>query len=295
MNVLRAVALTVLLPVLPGCGQQDHGDGRGTSASGSAAAAKDHIMEKRMEALKPPSPDSVLYMIYQRDGDGAVTYEVEGGAIVSYWYGHSFDLSGRRYFTGFSSSTEGESGPDAEAGLMEPGHVAIGQATFVQSGDETEPTWIKVDTDGYVGEFGSNDQPDDVDTSRKSQIHELQDGRMLLAVPTRRFVKGLANTSHALLLFDPDNVDELPFRRWGYLGTITGGSDNSASCEDGAVTPCVKNIGILSFGAAGEASLPNLKITLSGTTIGGPGQARELGPDDALNYTFDSATGLYRL
>ena len=48
--------------------------------------------EHDMSELKPPSADSVLYFIYQRDGDGAVSYKVDGGATVSYWYGHAFEL-----------------------------------------------------------------------------------------------------------------------------------------------------------------------------------------------------------
>jgi hypothetical protein len=68
------------------------------------------------------------------------------------------------------------------------------------------------------------------------QTHPLEDGRLLLAVPTRQFTAGVATSDYAIFLFDPDNVDTLSFRRWGYLDSIGGGDDNSASCEDGAAT-----------------------------------------------------------
>ena len=77
-----------------------------------------------MSELKPPSADSVLYFIYQRDGDGAVSYKVDGGATVSYWYGHAFELNGKHYFTGFGSRSVGE-GPEGDNGMMDPEHVAI--------------------------------------------------------------------------------------------------------------------------------------------------------------------------
>lgn len=247
-----------------------------------------------MPALKPPSPDSVLYFIYQRDGDGAHSYEVDGGAIVSYWYGHAFDFKGRHYFTGFANSTEGEEGPDAEAGLMTPGSVAISQATLVQVEEAGKPAWSQVDTDGYVGEFGSNDQADRIDATREVQSHETADGRLLLAIPTGRFATGVKTASYALFLFDPDNVDQLKYRTWGYLGTIAAGSDNAAACDEGAVMPCAASTGTLSFdSSSGTAGLPKLKVMLSGRAVSAPGEVRTLGATDALTYDFDANAGSY--
>lgn len=289
MNINHTALAALLALALSACGGNAPDKGaQGTAAApATGPAAAEHDKDSAMTALKPPSADSVLYVIYQRDGDGAVSYKVDGGAIVSYWYGQVFDLKGKHYFTGFTSKTEGEEGPDAEAGMMEPGNVAIGQATFVQGGTADAPAWVQLDTDGYVGEFGRNDQPEPLDTARKAQTHALEDGRMLLAVPTRDFNEGVAMSGYAIFLFDPDNVDKLSFRRWGYLGSIHAGDDNSASCEDGAVTPCAVSTGTLAFGAV-SGGLPTLTVSLSGKTIDGPGKLRDLGPADTLTYTFNA-------
>lgn len=295
MRQAKLALLAVVIGMLAGCGQQD-GDAA-TRTSGTAVGAQPAVEQQKdpgMTALKPPSPDSILYVIYQRDGDGAFTYEVDGGVIVSYWYGYAFDLKGKHYFTGFATRTEGTEGPEAEGGLMEPGHVAIAQATFVQGGDAAKPVWSQLDTDGYVGEFGANDQGDPVDTTRKAQSHATDDGRLVLAVPTRRFADGVATASFALFLFDPANVDDLSFRRWGYLGSIAAGSDNSAACDDGKVMPCAVSTGELTFGAPGASGLPALKVGLAGKAISGPGTLRDLGPADALTYTFNAKAGRYQ-
>lgn len=265
------------------------------NAPGHAADATqpgNHDKDQPMPALKPPSPDSVLYFIYKRDGDGAFSYEVDGGATVSFWTGHAFDFKGRHYYTGFANKTEGQE-PDGDAGMMEPGHVAISQATFVREDKAGEPGWTPVDTDGYVGEFGSNDRADEIDDSRKPQSHASEDGRMLLAIPTRRFMNGIASASYALFVFDPDNVDQLEHRSWGYLGSVAAGEDNAAACDGGAVMPCAASAGTLSFLAETDAGLPRLQVALSGEAIAGPGEVRPLGPADALTYAFDANTGTY--
>lgn len=289
MTINKTGLAALLALALAACGSNAPDAGaKGTTAAPEAGpAAAEHDKDSAMTALKPPSADSVLYVIYQRDGDGAVTYKVDGGAIVSYWYGQAFDLKGKHYFTGFTSRSEGEEGPDSDAGMMEPGNVAIGQATFVQGGTADAPAWVQQDTDGYVGQFGGNDQPEPLDTARKAQTHVLDDGRMLLAVPTRNFTEGVAMFGYAIFLFDPDNVDKLSFRRWGYLGSIHAGEDNSASCEDGAVTPCAASSGTLAFGAV-SGGLPKLTVSLSGKTIDGPGKLRDLGAADTLTYTFNA-------
>ena len=125
------------------------------TASVADAANQDVQAEKKehdMSELKPPSADSVLYFIYQRDGDGAVSYKVDGGATVSYWYGHAFELNGKRYFTGFCTRSVGE-GPEGDNGMMDPEHVAISHATFTRVEKDGKSQWSKPDTDRYVGEF----------------------------------------------------------------------------------------------------------------------------------------------
>ncbi|MCH6482397.1 hypothetical protein MMG85_02275 [Pseudoxanthomonas sp. LH2527] len=249
--------------------------------------------EEDMSELKPPSADSVLYFIYQRDGDGAVSYRVDGGATVSYWYGHAFDLNGKHYFAGFGSKSEGE-GPEGENGMMDdPEHVAISQATFTRVEKDGKVEWSKPDTDGYVGEFGRLGRADEVDTSRKAQGYATADGRYVLAVPTRDFMNGEEVQSFALFLFDPDNVDKLRFRQWGYVGSVPVSRENSAACDDSQVMPCVASTGSLTFEPAGEG-LPRLKVSSKGTTIASPGKVREMTAADAVTYTFDEASEHYR-
>ncbi len=286
MAVLLALALAA-------CSQQGSTGTAQTPAAAGAPTVAEQSKDAGMTDLKPPSADSVLYVIYQRDGDGAVSYEIDGGAMVSYWYGYPFDLKGRHYFTGFATSTAGEDSEDGEGGMMEPGHVAIAQATFVKAEDAGKPTWSQVDTDGYVGEFGQNDQPDAIDDTRKPQSQETADGRLLLALPTRRFDDGVAQASYAMFLFDPDNVDDLSFRKWGYLGSVLAGSDNAAACDEGKVMPCAASTGTLSFEAPGQGGLPNVKIALAGKEISAPGKTRDLGAEDALTYRFDTKEGRY--
>ena len=246
-----------------------------------------------MTALKPPSPDSVLYFVYQRDGDGAHSFQVEGGATVSYWYGHTFDLNGEHYFTGFTTSSVGTEGPEADSSTMEPGHVAIGQVTLVQKDQNSQAGWSQIAADGFVGEFGQSDQPETIDDTRDAVSHVLPDGRLLLGVPTRLFDDGVAVSAYAMLVFDRAGQPQTPFRMWTYAGTIQAGSDNSAACEDGVLT-CAVSTGQLSFEPSDGAALPDIRVALSGETVSGPGQTRALGSEDALIFKFDANTERYQ-
>ena len=261
------------------------------SADTATQATSPQQKEEDMSELKPPSADSVLYFIYQRDGDGAVSYKVDGGATVSYWYGHAFELNGKHYFTGFGTRSVGE-GPEGDNGMMDPEHVAISQATFTRVEKDGKSQWSKPDTDGYVGEFGRMGRAEQIDESRKAQSFTTGDGRYLLAVPTWDFVNGTDVRMFALLLFDPDNVDALEFRQWGYLGSIPVSYDNSDACDGGEVMTCAASSGTLAFEQAG-AGLPDLKVISKGTTIAAPGKVREMTEADTVVYTFDEVKQRY--
>lgn len=286
MKVLSPVLLVAMATIVSACDAPAL-----QSAQGKEQATPPQNKEEAMSELKPPSADSVLYFIYQRDGDGAVSYTVDGGATVSYWYGHAFDLKGKHYFTGFGSKSEGE-GPEGENGMMDPDHVAISQATFTRVEKEGKAEWSKPDTDGYVGEFGRMGRAEQIDESRRAQSFTTGDGRYLLAVPTRDFVNGTDVRMFALLLFDPDNVDALGFRQWGYLGSIPVSYDNSDACDGGEVMPCAASSGTLAFEQAG-AGLPDLKVVSKGTTIAAPGKVRDMTEADTVVYAFDQSTQRY--
>lgn len=287
MKQLSSLLLVSMAVLASGCDAQ--------APRPADAATQDAAPQKKdqdMSELKPPTADSVLYFIYQRDGDGAVSYKVDGGAIVSYWYGHEFDLNGKHYFTGFGSKSQGE-GPEGDDGMMDPEHVAISQATFTRVDKDGKQEWSKPDTDGYVGEFGRLGRADEIDTSRKAQGHATSDGRYVLAVPTRDFMNGEDVQSFAMFLFDPDGKDALSFRQWGYLGSVRVGGDNREACSDGQVMPCTASTGALTFEPATDGGLPSLKVTPSGSTISGPDKVRALGPADAVTYRFDANAGRY--
>ncbi len=288
---MKKLAMTMMLAlVLAGCGRSD-----GSGAAVQSAVTPEVQGSTLVTAdLQKPSPDSVLHLIYQRDGNGTENDGMEGEATVSYWFGYEFTLKGKHYFTGFATRSDGPEGPDAETGVEVPGQVALAQATFVRTGDAGKPAWSTPDTDGYIGEFGGNDQPDAVDSTRKPQSQEIADGRLLLAIPTNSFAQGVANSTYALFLFDPAGVDALPFRQWGYLGTVAAGVDNAAACDDGKVMPCAASTGTLSFQLPGQAGLPEVRIALAGKEISGPGKVRDLGAQDALSYVFDATAGSYR-
>jgi len=289
-----AISIVIATLLVAGCGQ----DGDAISASATpqeakAAPAASQEKDDSMTALKPPSPDSVLYFVYQRDGDGAHSFQVEGGDVISYWYGFPFEVQGENYFTGFTTRSTGPEGPDSESKTMEPGRVAIGQVTLVEAVQSEQQGWSQIATDGYVGEFGESDQPETVDPSRKAASHELSDGRLILGVPTRLFNDGIATPSYAMFVFDRKGLPQEPFRLWTYAGTIQAGSDNSAACEDGVLT-CAVSTGVVSFEPTSTDAMPTIRVELSGEAVTGPGQTRALGPEDALTYKFDANAGRYQ-
>lgn len=244
-----------------------------------------------MTVPRPPSPDAVLYIVYQRDGDGAHCYEVDDGALVSFWLGHAFRLAGQDYFVALTCRTAARSGLEGDGRMMRPGCVAIGQATFMAArapGANSDPAagrWLQLETDGYVGEFGCNDQPDPLDPQRPVLSQATTDGRLLLAVPTRSFFNGSGYLRYALFLFDPLNADSLPFRRWGYLGSVLAGLEEDQGNTAGA--------GSLAFGPAGGEGLPSLLIPAEPSRTCAPTAAGDPPPLDGLTYTFDAKAGRY--
>ncbi len=270
----------------------DVGDAQPTALlDAQSADAQDKVT--RLGALTPPSPHSILNLLYERDGKGARSFKVDGGDVISYWYGYAFDVKGEHYFTGFTSRSDATDGPQADSMTMTLGQVSIGQVTLVKVTQAGQKAWSQIARDSFVGEFGKLDQPEAIDESRSAVSQKLSDGRLLLGVPTRLFEHGVAISTYAMFLFDRDGLPLTPFRVWTYVGTIQAGSDNSAACEDGALT-CAASNGELSFESSVEGALPRIRVALSGQTVVGPGQTRLLEAEDALIYEFDANAERYR-
>ncbi|WP_164109118.1 hypothetical protein [Stenotrophomonas muris] len=245
-------------------------------------------------AVTPPDAPTVMYFIYQVDGDGATSYEVQNGSVATFWFGHRFTLDGTTYYTGFSWDTRehyGKPGEQQPAGPDDRANLA--EATFVLAGGDAKKPWKFRGQEWTIGALGAYDKADDVDTRRKPIEHRTADGRLLLAVPTSSFDRGISSSGYALLLFNPKrSEDDLDSKVWRYVGSVRTGEDNSAACDDGNVMPCTDSDGELAFVADGNG-LPQLIVTFKGTTIEAPGKTRALGAGDTVHYRFDSKAQQY--
>ncbi len=242
----------------------------------------------------PPYPGSVLYLIYGIDGDGALSYEIDNGAVASFWHGQHFDLDGKHYYTGFAYATPNKYGNDQAETFPDPGEgVSISQATFLLTAPGSERPWMLLHAQQYVGTFGAYERADALDETCKPQHQVLDNGHLLLAVPTSSFGNGVTSAGFALFTFDPDKNDLGDYEGWVYRGTVAAGEDNEASSDEEGVVPHVSSIGTLSFQPVPGEPMPAVQVTLSGTAIAGPGRARMLDVSDAVVYAYDQTSGQY--
>ena len=251
---------------------------------------------QKVAEVQPPSPSSVLYFIYQKDGDGALSYEVENGSWTTYWYGYRFELDGKQYYTGFAYDTpfkfskaeqESDPAPDAKA--------TITQSTFVLTAPGTENPWTFQGSDRAVGEFGAYEKGNEIDKTREPQSYRTPGGNLVLAIPTWYLATGVQVSSFDLLVFNPHEL-KIDDQRWRYLGNVVTGTDNGAACdeEDGGKITCFKSFGALTFVPQEGSDLPLLRIARSGTEIVSPGKTRELGPTDTTEYKYDPSKKQYQ-
>jgi hypothetical protein len=242
----------------------------------------------------PPYPGSVLYLIYGIDGDGALSYEIDNGAVASFWCGQHFDLGGKHYYTGFAYATPNKYGSDDSETFPNPGEgVSISQATFRLIAPGTERPWMLLHAQQFVGSFGAYERADAVDETRKPQQHVLDNGHLLLAVPTSSFDNGVTSLGFALFTFDPDKHDLGGYQGWVYRGTVAAGEDNEASSDADGVVPHVSSLGTLQFSPVPGAALPDVHVALRGTAIAGPSRARLLDASDTVVYAYDQASEQY--
>ncbi|QDH71338.1 hypothetical protein [Marilutibacter alkalisoli] len=245
-------------------------------------------------AIKPPAPDGVLYFIYQKDGDGAVSYEIANGAWATYWYGHSFELDGKRYFTGFAYATQERFPADGEHVPGPDDQVDLSNATFLLTDEGSETPWSLVGAEPYIGRFGAHDKGNEVDPGRKAQEFRTREGRLLLAVPTSSLQSGVRIESFDLFVFNPAKEVPIDEHHWTYVGNVYIGEDNSASCDqDAGRLACANSSGTLQFVPQDDSPMPMLRVERNGTVVDGPGQTRTLGSSDVLEYSFDAANRKY--
>lgn len=293
--------LLVLMLLVAACGAETSEHASGEAASNTAklndkeapAMAND---SQKAAIAKPPSPSSVLYLIYQKDGDGALSYEVENGSWATYWYGYSFDLKGKHYFTGFASETPSKYGKSEEESYPDPdGKVTLTQATFSLVNPGTDKPWSFDGAELYIGEFGGYEKANEIDGTRKPQSYQTPGGKMVLAIPTWYLSSGARVESFDMFVFNPDELTTADDRRWTYLGNIVTGEDNGAACgeEEGSPVPCVKSSGVLSFVPQDGSDLPLIRIERNGSEIASPGKVRTLGPADNTEHRYDPTKKQY--
>lgn len=243
-------------------------------------------------AAQPPSPSSMMYMIYQKDGDGALSYEIENGSVATYWYSHTFDLGGKHWHTAFAYSTpEKYGGPADETPPAPDTTVTIAQATMVKDSADSEKPWVFSGNDYSVGEFGAYERAGEIDKSRKLENQASADGRLVLAIPTTFFANGIKASSYEVFVFNPADLDlkaNYGQKRWTHVGNIPAGEDNDADCgPDAGDRTCYRTRGILSFTATGGNDLPDIRVTLSGDAQPGAAEGQ------VADYAFDAGRKQY--
>ncbi|RMH91001.1 hypothetical protein EBB59_08615 [Lysobacter pythonis] len=232
-------------------------------------------------------------MIYGIDGDGAVSYPIQNGSVATYWYGHEFELAGKRFFTGLAYDTPEKYGNDAEEAYPDPAaQVTLTQATFELTQPGTDKPWSFWGAQRSVGRFGGYERADEIDKTRQSMSHITDDHVLALAVPTRRFEAGVVTTGYAMFSFRPVKSDVEEVKPWRYLGTVVTGTDNADACDDGTVIACVASTGGMSFISRG-AALPDVEVTRKGKEVGTDGAVNEIPAGSKLRYRFDPATDGY--
>lgn len=245
-------------------------------------------------AVTPPDAATVLYFIYQIDGKGKTSYEVQNGSIATYWFGHAFESEGKHYYTGFAWETAERYGKPGEDQVGPETRVNIAESTFILNDPASERPWKFRGMEHTIGEFGAYERGEEVDTRRKPLEYRTPAGKLLLAVPTSSFENGITSDGYALLAFNPERLkEETDGNVWTYVGGILTGEDNSAACADGEVMPCTNSTGELTFTADGGNDMPRLTVKPTGTTISGPNKTRQLGAADITNYAYDSARKQY--
>jgi hypothetical protein len=255
----------------------------------TAVADANQTSSKPHSDLQPPRPDSVLYFISDKDGDGATSYETVNGSWIHFWYGLQFDLGDKHYYTGFAWETPELYGEDLKNHYPAPGtKVTLAHATFIANPPGSKEPWRWQGTEPYIGEFGGSERGNEVDTTRKAVQQVIAGERLLLAVPTWSLQSGVRVFGYDILVFDPRESQDVNANHWTYLGDVAAGEDNSADCGEDTVAniPCLTQTSTLAIVAHGDG-IPDLRVTVSPATAGAKGDA-------TTEYRYDPALKTYR-
>lgn len=257
--------------------RSDAADGGSTGAPATPAARRPAVPQE----AAPPSPEQALRDIYAiapsvKPAPGnPVSFVMPGDKPATWWFGHRFQFAGAHYFIGVAYLDGGE----REGNPW--GLANVSQVTYRQGPDG----WTRIDSDRFIGETAVSPLSRTVsepDRSREVLRHETRDGRLLLAIPTRRFAQDSEIFEYELFLFDPKRVEPLRHGIWAYAGTLFAGSDNSANCrgprKDNA---CFASRGKVHF-LPGTQELPEISVAFTGSGPGG----RTYGPGDSAGYSF---------
>ena len=259
-----------------------------TQAASSASATTD---TGAAVYLPPPRPGIVLADVYGEKGDGSASYALEDKTLVSFWRGETYEVGGKRFYTGFAFHAPKSDGdddlPDPETG------VGITQATYLLDDIQGKPAWTLFHAQPDVGSFGGYGKPDMPDKTRATQRYAMKNGHLLLAIPTSRFADGVKTTGFAILTFDPAKNDLGDYKGWQYVGTAATGEDNGAACDDEGPMKCAVSTGTLNFVAPKAGVMPTLQIAMQGKVVSGPGKTRTLGASDTRTHVYDSAAKHY--
>lgn len=239
-----------------------------------------------------PEPGEVLRAIYKKAGDGSSAYSIGDRAWANYWYGHTYEIGGRRYFTGFACNTA-ERLDETEEGYAAPGdQVEITQATYVKAPEGSVAAWEFVGAERGIGSFGGYERANAIDDRSQAQTYSTPHGKYFLAVPTWYLDGGVRVSTSEIFCLDPSQ------HRWRYMGSIQTGEDNSAGCSDDPeerLAPCAISMGSVIFRPQFEEEAPSIQVAKKGAVVEAPGKIRELGLAEAEEYLYDKAESRYQL
>lgn len=245
--------------------------------------------EQALVDIPLPKPGEVLNAIYDEPGDGSAAYYVGDMAWGAYWYGHTYELDGQKYFTGFVYCTYPDEGMETPA----PGdRVMVAQATYARAMDGAASSWKLLRTQGFLGDFGGRDRGNAIEEGAPAQTFRTASGDYLLAVPAWYLEMGVRAKVAELFMLTRKSL------QWKYLGGLETGDDNEVSCasgDDKGLPPCTASTGTLQFRTQPGKNMPLIRVDMKGTDIGSPGKTRKLGPGDEIEYHYDRATSQYVL